>query len=145
MERFLGQALSLFEYTRSVRRDLHQHPELGFQEIRTAGIVARELEQLGLEIQSGVAETGVVALIEGARPGPVVLLRADMDALPITEENPVPYASENEGIMHACGHDGHTAVLLTAARMLHQARDDLAARSSWSSNRLKKAWAAPSA
>jgi amidohydrolase len=124
MERFLGLALSLFEYTRNLRRDLHQHPELGFQEFRTAGVVARELEQLGLEIQTGVAETGVVALIEGAKPGPVVLLRADMDALSVTEENTVPYASDTAGIMHACGHDGHTAILLTAARMLHQVRDE---------------------
>ena len=124
MDRFLKQALSLFDYTRDMRRDLHQHPELGFQEIRTAGVVARELQALGLEVRSGVAETGVVALIEGARPGPVVLLRADMDALPISEENTAPYASENTGVMHACGHDGHTAILLTAAHMLHQVRSD---------------------
>jgi amidohydrolase len=122
---FLEEAQELFEYTRELRRDFHRHPELGFQEVRTASIVARELTELGLEVSSGIAETGVVALIEGAQPGPVVLLRFDMDALPIKEETGAEYASQNVGVMHACGHDGHTAVGLTIARLLHAHRQDL--------------------
>ncbi|RPH60019.1 MAG: amidohydrolase, partial [Chloroflexi bacterium] len=112
-------------YTRALRRDFHLHPELGFKEIRTAGIVAKELQALGLEVTTGVGQTGVVALIEGGQPGPTILLRADMDALPIVEQTGAEYASQNPGVMHACGHDGHTAVLLTVARMLHAIRDEL--------------------
>jgi amidohydrolase len=115
---FLADALNFFDYTRTLRRDFHQHPELGFKEFRTAGIVARELNDLGLEVTTGIAETGVVALLEGSRPGPVVLLRFDMDALPIVEETGAEYASLTPGVMHACGHDGHTAVGLTVARLL---------------------------
>jgi amidohydrolase len=120
------EAQSLFEYTQFLRRDFHRHPEIGFQEIRTAGIVARELNALGLEVTTGIGKTGVVALLEGARPGPVVLVRFDMDALPITEETGAEYASENPGTMHACGHDGHTAIGLTVARMLLAHRTELA-------------------
>lgn len=116
---FFAEAKELFEYTRDMRRDFHIHPELGFQEVRTAGIVARELQSLGLEVSSGIAETGVVALIEGPKPGPVALLRFDMDALPIEEETGAEYASQTPGVMHACGHDGHTAIGLTVAKMLH--------------------------
>ncbi len=111
-------AHELFPYTQALRRDFHQHPELGFQEVRTAGIVARELRSLGLEVHTGVAETGVVALIEGAAEGPTVLARFDMDALPIQEETGAAYASQTPGVMHACGHDGHTAIGLTVARLL---------------------------
>src|SRR5574338_427128 len=123
---FLQQAEELFPYTQSVRRDFHMHPELGFQEIRTGGIVARELEALGMEVTKGIGKTGVVGLLEGARPGPTLLLRFDMDALPITEETGAEYASQNSGVMHACGHDGHTAIGLTVARMLHARREELA-------------------
>ena len=91
-----------------VRRDLHQHPELGFEEVRTSGIVAQRLRALGIEPKTGVAKTGVLAAVRGARPGKTVLLRADMDALPIHEENTVPYRSQADGKMHACGHDCHT-------------------------------------
>src|SRR5258708_2351033 len=87
-----------------LRRDLHQHPELGFQEVRTCALVADALEQEGLPVRRGVARTGVIALVEGGRPGPTLLLRADMDALPIQEQNRVPYASTQAGKMHACGH-----------------------------------------
>ena len=121
-----SEALNLFEYTQSMRRDFHAHPELGFQEVRTSGIVARELTSLGLEVHSGVGGTGVVALLEGANPGPVILVRADMDALPIREETGAPYASQNPGVMHACGHDGHTAILLTVAKLLNAHRNELA-------------------
>ena len=126
MTDFLSEAQSLFEYTRSLRRDFHAHPELGFHEVRTAGIVAQELNKLGLEFNTGIAGTGVVALLEGAKPGPVILVRADMDALPILEETGAVYASQNPGVMHACGHDGHTAILLTVAKMLLAHRDELA-------------------
>lgn len=126
MKDFLQEAADLFSYTQSMRRDFHRHPELGYREIRTGGIVARELEALGLEVTKGVGKTGVVALLEGARPGPTLLLRFDMDALPITEESGAEYASQNPGVMHACGHDGHTAIGLTVARILQKHRRELA-------------------
>jgi amidohydrolase len=126
MPDFLSEAQSLFTYTQSLRRDFHAHPELGFHEFRTAGIVARELNALGLEIHTGIAGTGVVALLEGDKPGPVILVRADMDALPIIEETGAVYASQNPGVMHACGHDGHTAILLTVAKMLQSHREEMA-------------------
>lgn len=126
MPDFLQEAHELFEYTQFLRRDFHRHPELGFKEVRTAGVVARELRSLGLEVYTGIAETGVVALIEGERPGPVALLRFDMDALPITEQTGAEYASQNAGVMHACGHDAHTAVGLTVARILQNHRRELA-------------------
>jgi len=126
MPNFLKHAEELFPYTQSLRRDFHMHPELGFSEVRTGGIVAKELEALGIEVTKGVGKTGVVGLIEGAKPGPTILLRFDMDALPITEETGAEYSSQNNGVMHACGHDGHTAIGLTVAKMLHAHRDNLA-------------------
>lgn len=126
MPNFLTEAQELFEYTQSLRRDLHMHPELGFHEVRTAGIVAKELQSLDMEVTTGVAKTGVVGLLEGSKPGPVVLVRFDMDALPVTEQTGATYASTNPGTMHACGHDGHTAIGLTVAKMLHTHRDQLA-------------------
>src|SRR4030042_220085 len=124
MINILDEAKELFEYTRDLRRDFHMHPEIGFKEIRTANIVARELTNMGLEVKTGVGQTGVVALLEGKSPGPVVLIRFDMDALPIQEETGAEYASVNEGVMHACGHDGHVAVGLTVARILCQHREE---------------------
>lgn len=122
---FISEATALFEYTQSMRRDFHMHPELGFRETRTAGIVARELQELGLAVTTGIAKTGVVALLECGKPGPVILLRFDMDALPIDEETGTVYTSQTPGVMHACGHDGHTAIGLTVARMLHKHRHEL--------------------
>ncbi len=110
------------------RRDFHQHPELGFQEFRTAGIVAEHLNALGVETSTGVGKTGVVGIIEGARPGPTVLLRFDMDALPVTEETGLPFASQNSGLMHACGHDGHTAIGMGVAQLLVETRGQWAGR-----------------
>ncbi|RMF02317.1 MAG: amidohydrolase [Chloroflexi bacterium] len=101
------------------RRQIHQYPELGFTETRTAGLINDALRELGLETQTGVAKTGVVATIEGG-PGPVVGLRADIDALPITEQNGTEFDSRRPGLMHACGHDAHTAMLLGAATLLQQ-------------------------
>ncbi|MCC7209741.1 MAG: amidohydrolase [Anaerolineae bacterium] len=110
------------------RRDLHRHPELAFEEVRTAGIVARELGELGLEVATGVGRTGVVGVLEGASDGPTVLVRCDMDALPIAEANQTDYVSEMPGKMHACGHDGHTAIGLAVAKMLAARRDRIAGR-----------------
>lgn len=126
MTDFLKQAKELFPYTQAMRRDFHIHPELGFNEIRTGGIVARELETLGIEVTKGVGKTGVVGFLEGAKPGPTILLRFDMDALPITEDTNAEYTSTNAGVMHACGHDGHTAIGLTVAKILNRHRNELA-------------------
>ncbi len=117
------------------RRDLHANPELGNREVRTAGIVAAHLKQLGFdEVRTGVAHTGVVGLLKGGRPGPVVALRADMDGLPVAERTDVPFASkvtttwngEQVGVMHACGHDAHVSILMAVASVLAGLRDRLA-------------------
>lgn len=126
MNNFLLEAQSVFQFTQNLRRDLHQHPELGFQELRTAGVITRELNNLGLEVTTGVGKTGVVAILESTHPGPNLLLRFDMDALPITEATGAEYASINLGVMHACGHDGHVAVGLTVARLLSEHRAEWA-------------------
>jgi amidohydrolase len=115
------------------RRDFHQHPELSNRETRTAGIVAAHLTRLGLEVRTGVARNGVVGVLRGGRPGPVVALRADMDALPVGEEVDLPFAShvrtifngQDVGVMHACGHDMHTAILMGVAEVLAGIRRDL--------------------
>jgi hippurate hydrolase len=109
---------ALFERLVALRRDLHRHPEPAWQETRTAERVCAELERLGIGYRSGVAGTGVFAELPGLTSAPIVALRADMDALPITEETGLEYASVNDGVMHACGHDGHTAMLLGAAELL---------------------------
>ena len=108
-----------------MRRHFHQHPEIGFQEHNTARYVSKVLTELGIEHQTGIAETGVVAVIKGGKPGKMVALRADMDALTLTEKTGLPYASVNEGVMHACGHDVHTASLLGAAMVLGEIRQEL--------------------
>jgi amidohydrolase len=115
------------------RRDIHQHPELGNREVRTAGIVAGHLKALGIEIRTGVAHTGVIGVLRGGKPGPVVALRADMDALPVTEPEGLPFASRVKteyngrqvGVMHACGHDAHTAILMGAASILAGMKADI--------------------
>ncbi len=115
------------------RRDIHQHPELGNREFRTAQKVAGHLQSLGLEVKTGVAHTGVVGILRGGRPGPAIALRADMDALPVTEQVDLPFKSvataeyrgETVGVMHACGHDAHTAILMGAAQVLAGLRKDL--------------------
>ena len=114
-----------FAETVRLRRALHRRPELAFEEHETAALIAETLRALGLEPTTGIAKTGVVAHIEGGEPGPVVALRADIDALPIREATGLPFASETEGVMHACGHDAHTAALLGAARILVALRERL--------------------
>ncbi|MDD5368517.1 MAG: amidohydrolase [Anaerolineaceae bacterium] len=121
----MNDAVHLFEYTQELRRDFHRHPEIGFQENRTAGIVAQELTKMGLAVTRGVARTGVVALLDSGKPGPTLLIRSDMDALPVTEETGAEYASQTPGTMHACGHDGHMAIMLTVAHMLYERRATL--------------------
>uniref|UniRef100_A0A832H5M1 Amidohydrolase n=1 Tax=Oscillatoriales cyanobacterium SpSt-402 TaxID=2282168 RepID=A0A832H5M1_9CYAN len=108
------------------RRSLHQKPELGFREFLTSDFVAQKLQEWGIPHETGIAETGILATINGASPGRVFAIRADMDALPIQEENDVPYKSQHDGVMHACGHDGHTAIALATAYYLSRHRDDFA-------------------
>ena len=108
-----------------LRRDFHRHPELGFEEYRTAEAIENYLNKLGINTRR-MTKTGVVALLDGAMPGPVLMLRADMDALPITEENEVDYKSQNTGIMHACGHDTHMAMLLVSAKILSENKENIA-------------------
>ncbi|KPK93375.1 MAG: hypothetical protein AMJ88_08075 [Anaerolineae bacterium SM23_ 63] len=122
---FVQQAHALEDEIIALRRDFHRHPELGFQEHRTAGVVTTEMENLDLEVRTKIAETGVMALMVGERPGPTVLIRFDMDALPVQEETGAPYASIHDGVMHACGHDGHTAVGIAVAKLLHEHRANL--------------------
>jgi amidohydrolase len=125
---FRREAERLFEETVALRRDFHRHPELGFQETRTAAIVADYLRRSGAAVQTGVGQTGVVALLEGDRPGPTVLMRFDMDALPISELNRVDYASQNPGVMHACGHDGHVAMGLAIGKIMARYRRQIGGR-----------------
>ena len=131
--RALTTAATIEDSVISWRRDFHAHPELGNREMRTAGIVANYLRSLGIEVTEHVAKTGVVGVLKGGLPGPVIALRADMDALPIVERTPVPFASKvkttyngNEvGVMHACGHDAHTAILMGVAKLLSGIRKEL--------------------
>jgi amidohydrolase len=109
----------------ALRRDFHMYPELGFEEKRTAGIVADRLQKCGFEVHPGIAQTGVVAVMRGARPGRTIMLRADMDALPLHEETAHEFRSRVEGKMHACGHDGHVAMLLGAAELIAARKDEL--------------------
>src|SRR5689334_21182416 len=107
---WMARAQNLRDEMVARRRDLHQHPELAFEEVRTAGIVANELSTLGLEVIRGIGKTGVVGILDGPQDGPTVMARFDMDALPVNEANTTEYVSQTPGKMHACGHDGHTAI-----------------------------------
>lgn len=114
----------------ATRRDFHEHPELAFEEVRTSGIVAERLRAMGLDVQTGIAKTGVIGLLHGAATQPgantkTIAIRADMDALPIYELNQVDYRSQTDGKMHACGHDGHTSILLAVADILSKRRAEL--------------------
>jgi len=117
----------------SWRRDFHEHPELGNHEVRTSAVIAKHLQSLGIEVITGIATTGVVGVLKGGHPGPVVALRADMDGLPVIERTPVPFASkvkttyngQEVGVMHACGHDSHMAILMAVAQVLSSMKADL--------------------
>jgi len=115
-----------YEEMVQIRRHLHEWPELSFQEVETPKFIAAYHEKLGHEVRTGVGERGVVAKLRGGKPGKTVALRADFDALPIQEERDVPYRSKVDGVMHACGHDGHTAELLVLAKVLNAIKDDVA-------------------
>ena len=108
-----------------IRHQIHMNPELGFEEYETSKLVASELEKLGIEVTKNVAKTGVVGLIKGGYPGKTVALRADMDALRINEEGDYEFKSKNPGVMHACGHDAHTAMFIGACKVLYNMRNDL--------------------
>src|SRR5215467_2200075 len=122
MPTLLESARAIADSVVADRRAIHRRPELAFHEHETAALVESRLRALGIPLRAGVGGTGVVGLIEGARPGRTVLLRADMDALPIEEESTAEYASATPGVMHACGHDAHTAILLGPARILPERR-----------------------
>ncbi len=114
-----------FDFVQAVRRHLHKHPELSFKEFKTAEFIANSLKEMGIPFEAGIAGTGIVAMIEGKDPtSRMIALRADMDALPILERNQVPYTSVNEGVMHACGHDVHSACLIGAAKILFELRHE---------------------
>ncbi len=118
------KAEQYFPEIQAIRHHIHSHPELSFQEHQTAAFVIRKLEEYGIPYQSGIAGTGIVGLIEGKNPGKrCVALRSELDALPILEANDVPYRSQHDGVMHACGHDAHTSCLLGAARILNELKD----------------------
>lgn len=121
-EQLRAEALAMRDRLVAVRRDLHMHPELAFQEVRTAGVIAQRLTELGYEVQTGVGKTGVVGVIEGEPGDEVLLLRFDIDALPIHERSDAPYRSRNEGVMHACGHDAHASIGLGVAELLARHR-----------------------
>src|SRR5207244_2721019 len=128
-DRLKAEIDELVPGTVAMRRDLHEHPELAFEEVRTSGIVAQRLRTLGLEVQTGIAKTGVVGPLRGeaSKPGAkTIAIRADMDALPVHELNEVDYRSTVDGKMHACGHDGHTSILLAVADILSKRRAELA-------------------
>ncbi len=128
MKSIVEQARELQPKTVATRRDLHMHPEIAFEEHRTMGVVADRLREVGLEPRTGVGGTGVVAVFDTGKPGPTVLARADMDALPVPEQKDVEYRSRTPEKMHACGHDGHTSVLLSVAETLVSRKEDLAGR-----------------
>lgn len=126
MEQLFSLLEKNYEEMVSIRRYLHERPELSFQEIHTPAYIANFHRELGLEVREGVGERGVVATLRGGKPGKTVALRADFDALAIQELNDIPYKSKNDGVMHACGHDGHTATLLILAQCLTELREELA-------------------
>ncbi|HEX6182075.1 MAG TPA: amidohydrolase, partial [Chitinophagaceae bacterium] len=132
-ERIDAAADQIESKTIAWRRDLHQHPELGNNEVRTAKLVADHLRSLGIEVKEGVGKTGVVGILRGAKPGPCIGLRADMDGLPIVERTTLPFASkvkstyngQEVGVMHACGHDSHVAILMSVAEILAGMKNEL--------------------
>jgi amidohydrolase len=125
MSDYLAEAQALNERLITWRRDFHKHPELAFKETRSAAIIAQHLEQCGYQVRTGVAQTGLIGLLQGKDGGPTVAFRFDMDALPVAEETGAQYASQEAGRMHACGHDGHMAMGMALAELLAAHRDDI--------------------
>ncbi|AZR73259.1 peptidase M20 [Anoxybacter fermentans] len=125
-ERIRQEINKIFDELIQIRRYFHRFPELGFQEVKTSEKIAQLLEKWGLEVQKGIAKTGVVGLLKGSRPGKTLGIRSDIDALPIVEQTGLEFASEHSGIMHACGHDGHIAIALGTARVLSALKDQIA-------------------
>ena len=125
VQEILAHAKEAHDYVVRMRRDFHKHPETGFAEIRTSGVIAEGLKQMGLQVQTDIAKTGVVATLQVEGASSTVAFRADMDALPITEENDLEFKSQNEGVSHACGHDANMAMLLGAAKLMVQLKDKL--------------------
>ena len=126
MEQLFSLLEHRYEEMVAIRRYLHERPELSFHEVHTPAYIAKFHRELGLEVRDHVGQRGVVATLRGGKPGKTVALRADFDALAIQELNDVPYKSKNDGVMHACGHDGHTATLLILAKCLTEMREQLA-------------------
>ena len=122
---FLGRSKNLYNYLTSIYRDLHQFPELSFQEKRTSSKVAEELKKMGIEVKEKIGGYGVIGNLKGNKEKPLIALRADMDALPIHEETNLSFSSQHKGIMHACGHDAHTVILLGTAQILSEIKDQL--------------------
>jgi Metal-dependent amidase/aminoacylase/carboxypeptidase len=123
IQRIVESSMAVEREVISIRREIHRHPELSYQEKRTSELVSSKLRSLGLEVRTGVGGTGVVGLLRGKGEGKVVGLRADMDALPVSEMTDLPFKSEVPGVMHACGHDAHTAILLGVAEVLSMNAD----------------------
>lgn len=132
MEKSLKEKIDeMKEWLIGIRREIHMYPELGFEEVKTSRLISEWLERFGLEVQKGVAGTGVIGLLRGKSQGKTVAIRADMDALPIEELNEVPYASKIKGKMHACGHDAHVTILLGVARIFSSLRDQIKGNIKW--------------
>src|SRR5699024_3257665 len=125
MEQLFSSLDTIYDEIVDIRRHLHKHPELSFEEVETPKFIADFHNDLGHEVKTGVGGNGVVAYLKGGLDGPTVALRADFDALPIQEDTRLPFQSVNEGVMHACGHDGHTATLLGVAKVLNQMKGEL--------------------
>jgi amidohydrolase len=128
---FKEQIAGMRDWLVEIRRTIHSHPELGFEEVETSRLVSEWLERFGIEVKRGVAKTGVVGLLRGGAPGKTVAIRADMDALPMDEATGVPYASKIKGKMHACGHDAHVTILLGVARFFSSMRDKVKGNIKW--------------
>lgn len=132
MEDSLGKKIEeMKDWLVEIRRTIHMHPELGFEEVETSNLVSQWLERFGLEVKKGVAKTGVVGLLQGKEPGKTVAIRADMDALPIDEPDRLPYASKVKGKMHACGHDAHVTILLGVAKFFSSISDQVKGNIKW--------------
>ena len=127
-QEILTLAKGIHEYVIQMRRDFHKHPETGFAETRTSNVIADELKRLGLQVQTGIATTGIAGILDVHGASGTVAFRADMDALPITEENELEFKSQNEGVSHACGHDANMAMLLGTVKLMVQLKDKLKRR-----------------